>query len=129
MMNQYYYLNYLQICLNEKSKDWTIVWDDEQKVPYMHKGNQWISYDNPKSIGLKVLYISISKYYMRIYFAKLFLFQAQFAKQTGLGGVMIWSIETDDFRGLCDYGKYPLLESLNSVIVHGKAPVSIIVLN
>ncbi|XP_026476620.1 acidic mammalian chitinase-like [Ctenocephalides felis] len=93
-------LGYNEICQYENSPEWTIIWDDEQKVPYMHKDNQWISYDNPESIALK----------------------AQFAKETGLGGVMVWSIETDDFRGLCEGGKYPLLTSINSVVFGGKAP-------
>lgn len=34
---------------------WTVVWDDEQKVPYMYKGNQWVGYDNPESLKLKVV--------------------------------------------------------------------------
>jgi chitinase len=33
---------------------WTEVWDDEQEVPYKYSGDQWIGFDNPRSIGLKV---------------------------------------------------------------------------
>lgn len=33
----------------------------------------------------------------------------------GLGGIMMWSVETDDFRGICG-DKYPLLRSINRVL-------------
>jgi chitinase len=33
------------------------VWDDQQKTPYMYKGNQWVGFDNPRSIGVKVILI------------------------------------------------------------------------
>lgn len=38
-------------------------------------------------------------------------FQAEYAKAKGLGGVMVWSVETDDFKGLC--GKVDIL--LNAI--------------
>ncbi|RZB41615.1 acidic mammalian chitinase-like [Asbolus verrucosus] len=58
---------------------WTEEWDDEQQVPYKYAGDQWIGYDNPKSIGLKV----------------------QYAKSRNLGGVMMWAVDHDDKDGSC----------------------------
>ncbi|CAH1365849.1 hypothetical protein MTP99_002131 [Tenebrio molitor] len=58
---------------------WTEVWDDEQEVPYKYSGDQWIGFDNPRSIGLKV----------------------QFAKSRNLGGVMMWALDQDDKDGSC----------------------------
>ncbi|XP_067001763.2 chitinase-3-like protein 1 [Anabrus simplex] len=90
-------LGYNEICELEKEGGWTVVWDDEQKVPYASKGNQWVGYDNIESIKLKT----------------------QFAVDLGLGGAMIWSVETDDFLGTCAGYKYPLLTAINEVLSGG----------
>ncbi|EAT48574.1 AAEL000389-PA, partial [Aedes aegypti] len=79
-------LTYLEVCERLKT-GFTKVWDDVQKVPYAFSGNQWISYDDVTSIGLKVAY----------------------AKSKGLGGVMMWSIESDDDQDVCGGGAYPIV--------------------
>ncbi|XP_014210782.1 acidic mammalian chitinase-like [Copidosoma floridanum] len=92
-------LGYNEICemqLNEE--DWEVYFQEEQRVPYAVKGDQWVGYDNVKSVTEK----------------------AEFVKTLGLGGAMIWSIETDDFRGICG-AKYPLLKTLNHILRNGQA--------
>ncbi|XP_001600140.2 chitinase-3-like protein 1 [Nasonia vitripennis] len=89
-------LGYNEIC---EDQDWKETWQEEQRVPYAVKGDQWVGYENPRSVQEK----------------------AEFINRLGLGGVMAWSIETDDFKGICGE-KNPLLKTLNHVL-HGGAPL------
>lgn len=68
---------YNEICA--LMSDYTYVWDDEQGIPYSYSGDQWVGFDDPDSILLKV----------------------QFANELGLGGVSLFSLDTDDFMGNC----------------------------
>lgn len=65
--------------------------DEAQKIPYAVCQNQWYGFDDEESIKEKV----------------------NFLKKKGLGGGMVWSIDTDDFKGLCGKGKYPLLKTIS----------------
>lgn len=49
--------------------------------------------------------------------------KTDYIKKYNLGGAMLWSVETDDFRGECG-GKYPLLKTLNAGL-RGGIPVPI----
>jgi len=79
---------YAEICLNR----WQEVWQPEQSVPYCINGNQWIGYDTPVSLAGKM----------------------QFVKTLGVKNYMVWSVETDDFRGDCGGQPYPLLRAINN---------------
>lgn len=61
-----------------------------QKVPISVKGNQWIGYDNARSVKIK----------------------AEYAEGKRLGGVMVWSLEQEDAQNVCGAGKYPLLTAI-----------------
>ncbi|XP_015584800.1 chitotriosidase-1 [Cephus cinctus] len=91
------YIGYNEFCEKQFDANWTRVWDKKQKVPYAYKGNQWIGYDNERSLAVKIHY----------------------AKKLGLAGIMFWSIETDDFRGNCGCGPYPLLKASRTAL-HSK---------
>ncbi|NP_001034515.1 chitinase 3 precursor [Tribolium castaneum] len=85
-------IGYNEVC--ELYSDWDYFWDDEQQVPHIVKGNQWLGFDDPKSIQLKV----------------------EFANSKNLGGVMVWSLDTDDFRGICGNGPYPILNAIKNTL-------------
>lgn len=53
----------VKIVLDQRQGGWTIVWDNEQRVPHMYKGDQWIGYDNPQSIKVKVILFCSYLYY------------------------------------------------------------------
>jgi chitinase len=86
-------LGYNEIC--EFYTDSTYVWDDEQKVPHRVWEDQWAGFENKSSIQLKV----------------------DFAVTQNLAGLVIKSIDTDDFLGRCGE-KYPLLNTIKNRLVY-----------
>ncbi|MPC36078.1 Acidic mammalian chitinase [Portunus trituberculatus] len=84
-------LGYNEIC--EGILDgWTVVHDPAMHEPYVYSlkhGNVWCSYDDEPSAKLK----------------------AEYAKEKGLAGMMVWSIDTDDFKGKCGR-KFALIKTL-----------------
>jgi hypothetical protein len=87
------FLGYNEICMFLKS-GWKREWESSQMVPFAHQGDQWVGYDDVESIKKKM----------------------EFMKQKNLGGVMFWSIETDDFKNTCGAGNYPLLKAAKSAM-------------
>lgn len=88
------FLTYLEICLELRTNAWTIHFDQNSRTPYAIKGDQWISYDNPKSIRMKT----------------------EYAVKKGLAGVMVQSVDNDDKEDACGHGSNPLLNSIRTVI-------------
>uniref|UniRef100_A0A1A9V627 chitinase n=1 Tax=Glossina austeni TaxID=7395 RepID=A0A1A9V627_GLOAU len=91
-------IGYNELCeLFQKEPDqWHLDWDEQQMVPYAYHDNQWVGYENEESIALKADYIMAED----------------------LAGIMVWSIESDDFRGICSSQRYPLLRLINNKM-HG----------
>jgi chitinase len=84
------FLSYYEIC-EKLHEGWTDSWSDEQKVPFAYSNNEWVSYENAKSLTIK----------------------AKYAVEKDLAGVMFWTIDYDDFEGkFCGQGKYPLLTAV-----------------
>lgn len=85
------FLAYYEICemlLNGAA----YVWDDEMKVPYAVHGDQWVGFDDERSIRHKMGWI----------------------KENGYGGAMVWTTDMDDFSGAVCGGnvKYPLIGAI-----------------
>nr|AZQ25750.1 Chitinase-3 [Haliotis discus discus] len=84
------FLSYYEICQLIKSGA-DVHYIEDQKVPYLVSGNQWVGYDDVSSLQTKV----------------------KFMKDQGYGGVMVWALDLDDFTGSCGEGTYPLLTAVN----------------
>ncbi|EAA03527.5 AGAP011033-PA, partial [Anopheles gambiae str. PEST] len=93
-------LSYLEICEKLAAGDYTKTFSSVQQVPYAYRGNQWISYDDVNSIAIKV----------------------QYAKRMNLGGIMVWSIESDDARGICGEGQHPITSAVYREVFGTGAP-------
>ncbi|CAG5128026.1 unnamed protein product, partial [Candidula unifasciata] len=67
----------------------------EQRVPYAHGEDQWVSFESLDSVIEKACYIS----------------------QLRFGGVNIWALDLDDFMGLsCEQGKFPLVATVYNIV-------------
>nr|CAD7586597.1 unnamed protein product [Timema genevievae] len=97
------FMGYNEICeeLNANKSSWKQFWDEKSVTPFAVNGNKVIAYDNERSIAEKV----------------------KFAIKNKLGGIMVWSVDTDDFHGDC-YEKddnaiaasYPLMRAINKAV-------------
>jgi len=87
------YWGYNEFCerlyVDGQLDQWTVVRDSNVVAPYAHNWDLWLGYDDPESIEAK----------------------SQFAQRMGLGGVMFWAMDTDDFHGACGMGAYPLINA------------------
>jgi len=87
------FLSYYEVCKMLAVSGTRRVWSSEQQVPYLiYGGNQWVGYDDPESLKIK----------------------AAWARTSGFGGWMIWTLDLDDFTGSqCSGTTYPLLRAIN----------------
>lgn len=95
------FVNYPDICrfIVKFQSEVIIQLDPDAKVPYLHRGAEWISYDTPQSAMEKANYI----------------------KEQNLRGAMIYSLNADDYEGLCGEEiegslKFPLAVSVKHAL-------------
>lgn len=75
------FLSYYEIC----TIGLTVVQDITVKAPYGYKGDQWVGFDNQKSLTLKV---------------------NSLIREKNLLGAMFWALDLDDFKGtFCGQGR------------------------
>jgi len=88
------FYSYYEVC-DMLAGDAKREWEDYQKTPYLYNNQRvWASYDDYESLAYKV----------------------EFMKSLGLAGLMVWSLDLDDFRGQhCDDAPYPLLTEINKL--------------
>ncbi|KAL7300198.1 hypothetical protein TKK_0007041 [Trichogramma kaykai] len=84
------FLSYYEVCTFLNEDNTTLVWDSEQQVPFAYRDDQWVGFDDERSLINKMKWL----------------------KEEGFGGIMIWSVDMDDFRGSCGAGKFPLITAM-----------------
>lgn len=92
---QYGFVSYSQLCWFKRNNFFiTSVFDVETCSPYLFAGNEWISYEDERSIECKT----------------------NFIKSNGFGGAMLFSLNTDDFLSYCrtDMENYGIYDDSNS---------------
>ncbi|XP_065077234.1 chitotriosidase-1-like [Ochlerotatus camptorhynchus] len=93
-------LGYNEFCEKLQTEEWDIRSSDEQRGFYAVRGNQWLGFDDPTSVQFKLDYIL----------------------QMDLGGAMVWSLESDDFLGVCHGKANILLDGIYSALNNGSQP-------
>lgn len=48
------FLTYYEICQNINKESWVLKFDEIQKVPYSYSNKHWVSFDDVKSVEIKV---------------------------------------------------------------------------
>ncbi|XP_061716558.1 mucin-2 [Cydia pomonella] len=80
----------------EEDEPWTVMYPNKDAMgPVAYKGNQWVGYDDIEIVQKKAEYVA----------------------ENGLGGIMFWSIDNDDFRGTCHEKPYPLIEAAKEAYI------------
>lgn len=88
-------LAFYEICENLASEGWKAVKNYPRATgPYAFKKDQWVAYDDEAMMKIK----------------------GEFVRYRGLGGVAVWSLSQDDFRGFCTGVKFPLIMSIKKAL-------------
>ena len=89
------HLSYYEVCQRLGKDGWTKAWLDEGMVPFAHGDGEWVGYDNVRSITYKT----------------------ERMKSKGLGGILWWAPDLDDFNGeFCGEGEYPLMNAARNAL-------------
>lgn len=103
------FTSYSEVCWFQKSNfNVRMEYDLETCSPFMYAGLEWISYEDERSIECKTNY----------------------AKKAHVGGIMVFSLNTDDYKLTCDeksktpHGAsrdFPLLRKIHSILFENSA--------
>ncbi|XP_069988435.1 uncharacterized protein Cht6 isoform X7 [Penaeus vannamei] len=84
------FMAFYEVCENIASNGWEVRKPYPRRIgPYAFSGDQWVGYDDEKIVARK----------------------AEYVREQDLGGIMFWSLDNDDFRGICNGEQYPLVEA------------------
>lgn len=90
------FITFTEACEFFSHKKATVIFDHNSRTPYAYHEKDWISFDNENSLAYKT----------------------EFATSLGLGGAMIFSLNTDDFKGssVCSMSVFPLTSRIKIVL-------------
>lgn len=55
--NEAGFMSYYEICDFLREDNTTLVWDNEQMVPFAYRENQWVGFDDERSLKTKVYFM------------------------------------------------------------------------
>ncbi|XP_043235653.1 probable chitinase 10 [Amphibalanus amphitrite] len=88
-------LAYYEICQRLHSGA-VYIWDHEMSAPYIVDGDQWVGFDDERSVRIKM----------------------DFVKELGLAGAMVWAVDMDDFTATgCQGAVYPLITAIREELL------------
>lgn len=94
------YIGYFELCMKLKNENWIIKKPYPEAIgPYAFKGDQWVSYDDQDIIKKKAKYVV----------------------DNNLGGVAVWLVDYDDYRGDCHGVTYPLIRTAKESLINETA--------
>jgi GH18 family chitinase len=86
-----YNIPFYEVCDRIKNQNW-IKQRNNNEGPFAYKEDQWMSFDDELSA----------------------LNKAMFVREKGYGGLVIWDITQDDFRGKCANSVFPLVNAVKN---------------
>ncbi|GMT11515.1 hypothetical protein PFISCL1PPCAC_2812, partial [Pristionchus fissidentatus] len=78
------------VCELERDPDSRVYFDSNRSVPFLINGNQFVAYENPRSIRSKTTWASMER----------------------LGGIAVFDAQLDNPKGLCPQQPFPLLSAM-----------------
>ncbi|GLG98906.1 Probable chitinase 10 [Gryllus bimaculatus] len=88
------FVTYPEVCWFLTKEGAAHEYDMDSQVPYAYLGQEWVSYDDMRSIASKATYVA------NHFFA----------------GVMVFSLNQDDYNGLCDGAPFVLTQQVRNVL-------------
>ncbi|XP_066983063.1 endochitinase-like [Macrobrachium rosenbergii] len=96
-------LAYFEVCkMMLDDKAWVPEYDNLGLVPYTYKDDQWVGYEDPDSLQIKMDYV----------------------KEMGFLGAMTWAIDQDDWHNWCGLGVNPMMNVMYNGLKDYVVPVN-----
>ncbi|XP_044260520.1 chitinase-3-like protein 2 [Tribolium madens] len=94
------FVDYSQVCSFLNMNQISPIFDMDAKSPYATKGTEWVAFDNEQSLS----------------------FKAEFVRDNQFGGVMVYSLNADDYLGVCKVDsnvqsrQFPLINKVKEIL-------------